>query len=127
MSPTLVILLSPKDKAPAKAVIVVVPIVPPLTTSPLIASFGNSMDDAIRFANEPVEVELPLVLPLTSKSSVIKASSLIIKPSAVTIPLALILLLAVMLPVKLDFPAKSKSPPIVVFPPMVNVEALEPL
>ena len=62
ISPTFVMLLSPNDNAPAKAVIVVVPIVPPLTTSPLMESLGNSMVVPIIFPKEPVDINEPLIL-----------------------------------------------------------------
>ena len=55
--PTFVMSLSPKDKSPANAVIVVVPIVPPLTKSPLIASLGSVI--AL-----PINVPLALMFPL---------------------------------------------------------------
>ena len=55
MSPTLVMLLSPKDNAPANAVIVTEPIVPPFIWLPLIVS-ALICPAIVSALNHPIEL-----------------------------------------------------------------------
>ena len=65
ISLTLVMLLSPRDNAPAKAVIVVVPIVPPLTLSPLIWSLARVKvpPETSNVFPDPTVTSVPSIVP----------------------------------------------------------------